>query len=66
MTIPTPPKPPSNFNTQSEQLTLARIRLKTAKFELKLLKAAVRTGRLPTPDTYIQRMIASTFSRCFQ
>ena len=63
MTIPANKK---THHTQSEQLTLARIRLKTAKFELKLLKAAVRTGRLPTPDTYIQRMIASTFSRCFQ
>ena len=53
-------------HTQSEQLTLARIRLKTAKFELKLLKAAVRTGKLPTSKTLIARMIATTFNRSFR
>ena len=63
MTIP---DPQYSNHTQSEQLTLARIRLKTAKFELKLLKDAVRTGKLPTSKTLISRMVASTFSRCFQ
>ena len=66
MNQPTPPKPPANFNTQAEQLTLARIRLKVAKFELKLLKSAVRTGKLPTADTYIRRMIATTFKTAFK
>ena len=66
MNQPTPPKPPANFNTQAEQLTLARIRLKVAKFELKLLKSAVRTGRLPTSGTLISRMVAVTFKRAFQ
>ena len=66
MNQPTPPKPPANFNTQREMLTLARIRLKVAKFEHGLLKAAVRTGKLPTSKTIIQRMISVTFKRAFQ
>ena len=66
MNTPTPPKPPANFNTQREMLTLARIRLKVAKFEHGLLKAAVRTGRLPTSGTLISRMVAVTFKRAFQ
>ena len=66
MNQPTPPKPPANFNTQREMLTLARIRLRVAKFELKLLKSAVRTGRLPTSGTLISRMVAVTFKRAFQ
>ena len=63
---PPPPKPPNNYNTQREMLTLARIRLKVAKFEHGLLKAAVRTGKLPTSKTIIQRMISVTFKRAFQ
>ena len=61
-----PKKPQTEYNTQREKLTLARIRLKVATYELKLLKAAVCRGKLPTPDTYIQRMIATTFNHCFQ
>ena len=60
---------PANHNThhtQGEQLTLARIRLKAAKFEHSLLKAAVRSGRLPTSKTLIKRMISATFDRSFQ
>jgi len=59
-------KNPTEYNTQTEKLTLARIRLKVATYELKLLKAAVRSGKLPKPDAYIQRMIAATFNHCFQ
>jgi hypothetical protein len=62
----TKPKPPADYHTQREKTTLARIRLKAAKFEHGLLKAAVRGGRLPTADTLIRRMIARTFDRCFR
>jgi hypothetical protein len=60
------PKTPTDHHTQREKLTLATIRLKAARYELGLLKAAVRTGKLPTADTYIRRMIARTFDRCFR
>lgn len=63
--MPTP-KPPTDHHTQRERLTLARIRLKAAKYEHGLLKAAVRNGKLPTADTYIRRMTARTFDRCFR
>ena len=63
MTIPANKK---THHTQSEQLTLARIRLKTAKFELGLLKDAVRTGKLPTSKTLIARMVAVTFKAAFK
>jgi hypothetical protein len=63
--MPTP-KPPADYHTQRERLTLAMIRLAAAKHELKLLKAAVRKGKLPTSKTLIARMIAATFNRAFQ
>ena len=66
MKPPPPSKPPSTHHTQAEQLTLATIRLRTAKFEHGLLKAAVRTGKLPTADTYIRRMITTTFKTAFK
>ena len=66
MKPPPPSKPPSTHHTQAEQLTLATIRLRTAKFEHGLLKAAVRTGKLPTSKTIIQRMISVTFKRAFK
>lgn len=66
MTTPKPPKPPTDHHTQRERLTLARIRLAAAKYELKLLKSAVRNGKLPTSKTLISRMIAATFKRAFQ
>jgi hypothetical protein len=62
----TQPKTPPDYNTPAERLLLARIRLKAAKYELGLLKTAVRKGKLPTADTYIRRMIAATFNRAFQ
>ncbi len=62
----TQPKTPTNHNTQAEQLTLAKIRLKAAKFELGLLKSAVRKGKLPTSKTLIARMVAAAFNRAFQ
>jgi len=61
-----PPKPHTEYHTQREMLTLATIRLRTAKFEHGLLKAAVRAGKLPTSKTLIARMIAVTFKRSFQ
>lgn len=62
----TQPQPPADHHTQRERLTLARIRLKAAKYEHGLLKAAVRSGSLPTSKTLIARMIATTFKRAFQ
>jgi len=61
-----PPKPHTEYHTPREMLTLATIRLRTAKFEHGLLKAAVRSGKLPTAKTLIARMIAVTFKRSFQ
>ena len=66
MKPPPPSKPPSTHHTQAEQLTLATIRLRTAKFEHGLLKAAVRSGKLPTSSTLIARMVAVTFKAAFQ
>ena len=63
--MPTP-KPPADYHTQRERLTLARIRLKAAKYELLLLREAHRKGKLPTSKTLIGRMIAATFNRAFQ
>ncbi len=62
----TQPKTPTDYHTQREKTTLARIRLAAAKHELKLLKAAVRKGKLPTSKTLIARMIAAAFNRAFQ
>jgi len=59
-------KPHTDQHTQRERLTLETIRLKAAKFEHGLLKAAVRAGKLPTSKTLIARMIAVTFKRSFQ
>ena len=62
----THPKPPADYHTPRERLTLARIRLKAAKYENGLLRAALRTGKLPTMRAYLGRMIAAVFDRNFR
>ncbi len=62
----TTPKPPADYHTPREQLTLARIRLKASRFELGLLQDALRKGKLPTAKEYVGRIIASAFDRNFR
>jgi hypothetical protein len=51
--------------TPAERLTLARIELRARRYEHRLLKLAVKAGRIPSSRTAILRSLDKAFQKAF-